>query len=458
MSTSRRSFLGMSAAAVTAAAWLSGCGPADAGPDPASAGETGTDPLKVLLPRDEALPVQRATLKRHSDALLDSDRRGRRAEPDDVPVTAYDTALHEALADGEGPGPDLVFSWGGSAIAHAAEEHRLVDLYDLLLDHPEAGEALLPHALHGAIVNERPFGVPVRGTRPAVLFCHRRVLADLGLEPPTTWAQLKQTAKRLDKAGLIPVAAPGGDGGSDALPVGQSRWLAYLVDRIGGPETAERIRAGDPDAWGERAVVQAAEEVLALADTGAFEPRTPRDRKGTGDSSGAALLARGEAGLLLAESTEHALIARDFPAFAAADLAWVPFPALPDGAGRPGNLVGTPAGYLSMSTRTENVLGAFDVLGAFTGREHSAALLKTGEVPVTSAAAQLLDEAPHPAFARFQYELVRDASAYTLGWERAVHPTWRAPLLAEVTKLFAGRGTARQFSTALRGLEVPVAR
>ncbi|MFI2434289.1 extracellular solute-binding protein [Streptomyces sp. NPDC018693] len=453
MSKSRRSFLGISAAAITGAAWTTGCGPADAG----ATARAEADPLEVLLPRDDAFPVHQATLRRHSAAPRDARRPWRSAEPTGVPAASYGTALRDALADGDGRGPDLVFSWGGGAISGPAEEHRLVDLYDLLLDHPEVGRGLLPHALDGATVSERPFGVPVRGTRPALLFCHRRLLADLGLEPPSTWDELKKAASRLDKAGLLPVAQAG-DGGSGTIPVGQSLWLAYLVDRIGGPEIAERVRAGDPAAWGDRAVVRAAEEIRALADTGAFETRAaPADRKGSGGASGSALLARGEAGLLLAESADHALIARDFPDFAATDLAWVPFPVLTDGRGKPGNLVGTPAGYLSMSTRTENRIGAFAVLGAFTGQDHSAALLKAGEVPVTSAAAKLLDDAPHPAFARFLYELVRKAPAYTLSWDKAVDPAWRAPMLAEVAKLFAGRCTARQFSSALRGLEVPVA-
>ncbi|MEV8410120.1 hypothetical protein AB0R12_31345, partial [Streptomyces niveus] len=150
--------------------------------------------------------------------------------------------------------------------------------------------------------------------------------------------------------------------------------------------------------------------------------------------------------------------ARRFPAFTAENLGWAPFPAIEDGKGKPGSLLGTPAGCLTISARTENRLAAVALLREFTGTAHSRALLRAGEVPATTAAANLLDHAPYPEFARFQYDLVRKAPAYTLSWERAVHPAWRDPLRTEVGNLFAGRSTPREFAEAMRSVELPVAR
>ncbi|WP_329380536.1 ABC transporter substrate-binding protein [Streptomyces sp. NBC_01716] len=435
---SRRSFLGAGASTVLAAG-AAGCD-SDADSDTAAGA-----PLVALVPEDGIAGIHAATVRRFNESPGEAGAETT-AELRAVPSASYARALETAL-DG-GRGPDLLFTWSAGAIRVSAEEHRLVDLYNLTEDYPEFGERLLPGALNGCAVNQRPFGIPVRGTRPVVLFYHRALFADLGLRPPATWADLKKAAARLRTADVIPVALAGAD------PAAAARWLEYLVERIGGPEVADRIRSGDSGAWTDRAVLRAAEEIISLLDSGAFG--ADGGAAGTGGEA-AALLARGRAGLLLAESGQHAELARRFPAFTDRNLGWVPFPVVDDGKGKPKSLLGTPAGYLTMSERTENRLAAVALLKEFTGTAHSKALLRAGEVPATSAAAKSLGHAPYPDFARFQYDLVRKAPAYTLSWERAVHPAWRDPMRTEVGSLFAGRSTSREFSKAMRSVELPSA-
>ncbi|MFD5892637.1 ABC transporter substrate-binding protein [Streptomyces sp. NPDC060366] len=436
---SRRSFLGAGAITVLGAG-AAGCD-SGAGDD-----TTATEPLLALVPEDGATRIHAATVRRFNKSQAEAGAEAT-AELRDAPVASYARVLDRAL-DGD-RGPDLLFTWGAGAIRVSAEEHRLVDLYNLTEDYPEFGERLLPGVLGGCAVNHRPFGIPVRGTRPVVLFYHRALFTDLGLAPPATWSDLKKAEARLRAANVIPVALAGSD------PAAAARWLEYLVERIGGPGVADRIRSGDNSAWSDRTVQHAAQEVISLLDSGSFG--ADGGAAGT-DSDAAALLAGGRAGLLLAESAQHAELARRFPGFTDKDLGWVPFPTVEQGKGKPGSLLGTPAGYLTMSGRTENRLAAVALLKEFTGTAHSEALLRAGEVPATTTAAKLLDHAPYPEFARFQYDLVRKAPDYTLSWERAVHPAWRDPLLTEVGDLFAGRSTAREFSKAMRRVELPVAR
>ncbi|MEV8333567.1 ABC transporter substrate-binding protein [Streptomyces niveus] len=437
---SRRCFLGAGASTVLAAG-VAGCD-AGAGDDVSAA-----EPLRILVPGDDTTAIHAATVRRFNTSPAEAGAEAT-AELRAAPASSYARALETAL-DGE-RGPDLLFTWGAGAIRVSAEEHRLVDLYNLTEEYPEFGEKLLPGVLNGCAVNHRPFGIPVRGTRPVVLFHHRALFADLGLRPPATWADLKKAVARLRTAGVIPLALAGADPAAAA-----ASWLEYLVERIGGPEVADRVRSGDNSAWNDRAVLHSAREIISLLDSGAFGA----DGGAAGTAvEAAALLARGRAGLLLAESGQHAELARRFPAFTGENLGWVPFPAIEDGKGEPGSLLGTPAGCLTMSARTENRLAAVALLREFTGRAHSRALLRAGEVPATTAAADLLDHAPYPEFARFQYDLVRKAPAYTPSWERAVHPAWRDPLRTEVGNLFAGRSTPREFAGAMRSVELPVAR
>ncbi|MFF2188428.1 ABC transporter substrate-binding protein [Streptomyces sp. NPDC058155] len=435
---SRRSFLG--AGAIVLGAGAAGCD-SGAGDD-----TTATEPLLALVPEDGTTRIHAATVRRFNKSPAEAGAEAT-AELREAPAASYARVLDRAL-DGD-RGPDLLFTWSAGAIRVSAEEHRLVDLYNLTEDYPEFGERLLPGVLEGCAVNNRPFGIPVRGTRPVVLFYHRALFTDLGLAPPATWSDLKKTEARLRAANVIPVALAGSD------PAAAARWLEYLVERIGGPAVADRIRSGDNSAWSDRTVQHAAQEVISLLDRGSFG--ADGGAAGT-DGDAAALLAGGRAGLLLAESAQHAELARRFPGFTDKDLGWVPFPTVEQGKGKPGSLLGTPAGYLTMSERTENRLAAVALLKEFTGTAHSEALLRAGEVPATTTAAKLLDHAPYPEFARFQYDLVRKAPDYTLSWERAVHPAWRDPLLTEVGNLFAGRSTAREFSKAMRRVELPVAR
>ncbi|MFD3923765.1 ABC transporter substrate-binding protein [Streptomyces sp. NPDC058595] len=435
---SRRSFLAAGASTVLVAG-AAGCD--SGGGDDTAAGVS----LLALVPEDDTTPIHAAAVRRFNKSPA---RAGAEATAGlrGAPASSYARALETAL-DGD-RGPDLLFTWGAGAIRVAAEEHRLVDLYDLTEDHPEFGERLLPGVLEGCAVNHRPFGIPVRGTRPVVLFYHRALFADLGLAPPATWSDLKKAEARLRAADVVPLALAGSD------PAAGARWLEYLVDRIGGPEVAERVRSGDNSAWNDRAVVRAAQEIVSLLDRGSFGA----DGGAAGTDSGAVdLLARGRAGLLLAESAQHAEFAGRFPGFTERNLGWVPFPTIEDGKGKRGSLLGTPAGCLTMSARTVNRLAAVALLKEFTGTAHSEALLRAGEVPVTTTAAKLLGHAPYPEFARFQYDLVQKAPTYTLSWERAVHPAWRGPLRTEVGDLFAGRSTAREFSGAMGDVELPVA-
>ncbi|RSM93164.1 ABC transporter substrate-binding protein, partial [Streptomyces sp. WAC 01420] len=339
-------------------------------------------------------------------------------------------------------GPDLVFHWGSGSIRTAAEEHRLTDLHDIMLDRPRLGRGFLPSALTGSYVNERPFGVPVRGTRPVLLFYDKALLAGLGLRPPSDWSALRRTATRLAKAGITPFAL----GGSDAMT--ELMWLAYLVDRVGGAGVFGRIQAGDHDHWDHPAVLRAAREVRSLADAGAFGDDFAD--VSYADGSATARFARGRAAMHLMDAREHAALVERFPGFAARKLGWLPFPAVEDGKGDPGNLVGTPAGYLSAGDLVGGRGGVLDFLEEFSTPDHTDALLAAGEVPVTAGAARRLDASPHPEFTRFQYELVRDAPAFTLNWEQAVHPAWRPALRSEAADLFSGRSTPETFARNLR--------
>ncbi|MFJ2946622.1 ABC transporter substrate-binding protein [Streptomyces sp. NPDC087226] len=431
LTPTRRWFLG---AGALISAGLTGCGASERSPRRRT--------LTALVPDDGGTRVIEAAAERYGRSSGTPVRLRR------VPPDAYEAELGAAL-DGDAGGPDLVFHWGSGSIRTAAEEYRVTDLHDLMLDRPELGRSFLPAALTGGHVNERPYGVPVRGTRPVLLFYDRTLFADLGLRPPADWTTLRRAVARLTKAGVTPFALAGAD------PSAELMWLAYLVERLGGPEVFGRIQAGDYTQWDHPAVLRAAREVTSLAEDGAFGDDFA-DVSATGGSA-TARFARGRAAMHLMDSREHAALVDRFPAFARGQLGWLPFPAVEGGKGDPKNLIGTPAGYLSAGDLTGGRGEVLDFLEEFSTPEHTDALLAAGEVPVTVAAARRLGASPHPEFTRFQYELVRDAPVFTLNWEQAVHPVWRAALRGEVADLFSGRSTPRGFVRNLRERRVAAA-
>jgi xylobiose transport system substrate-binding protein len=74
-------------------------------------------------------------------------------------------------------------------------------------------------------------------------------------------------------------------------------------------------------------------------------------------------------------------------------------------------------------------------------------------VPVTSNAAKYLTKAADPAYAKFQYDLVRKAPSFTQSWDQALGLTLGTPLLTEIQKLFNGQSSPEQFVSAVLAIK-----
>ena len=80
--------------------------------------------------------------------------------------------------------------------------------------------------------------------------------------------------------------------------------------------------------------------------------------------------------------------------------------------------------------------------------------LAEGASPTTSTGTVytfvLNGKAKMPEFAKFQYQLVKEAPAFTLSWDQAVDPDVSTPMLTEINKLFVGKSSPSQFVSALK--------
>lgn len=435
-SYSRRWFLGAGAITLVSAAGLTACGSGS------GSGGSGGDTITAMVYGDDAVKIQVKAADRFN-ASAAAKKTGGRVKLEKVPASDYPAKLRTAM--GSPNAPDVFFNWGGGSIKAYREANQLVDLTDIIESDPVLRDGFLPSVLDSGALDGRRYGIPMRGMQPVILFYNKTIFAEHKLQPPTTWDQLLDINAKLKKANITPFALGGADTWTELM------WLEYLVDRIGGPEVFERIKNGDAAGWGDPAVLKAAETVKQLIDDGAFGKGFSSVSYNNGGAP--AVFARGKAAMHLMGSWEYPTQLGKFPDFAKKHLGWCAFPSFEGGSGDIRNVVGNPTNYWSVNTRTSNRDAAIAFLKDCASEAYAKDLIANGDIPTTSNAAKLLDASPNPEFAKFQYEMVQQAPAFTLSWDQAVDPSWQAPMLTEIDKLFVGKSSPAQFVSALKGLK-----
>ncbi len=434
-SYSRRWFLGAGATTLISAAGLTACGSGSG-----SGGSGGT--ITAMVYGDDAAKIQVKQVERFNASAAATKTKGK-ITLQKIPASDYPAKLRTAMGSPNAPG--VFFNWGGGSIKAYQEAGQLIDLTDTIQSDAVLKNGFLATVLDAGALQGKRYGIPMRGTQPVVLFYNKTLFTEHKLQPPTTWDQLLDINAKLKKAGITPFAL----GGADTWP--ELMWLEYLVDRIGGPQVFAKIKEGDASGWGDPAVLKAAQTVKQLIDDGAF---------GKGYSSvsynnhgASAAFAKGKAAMHLMGSWEFSTLLGIFPDFAKKDVGWCAFPKFDGGSGDIRNVVGNPNNYWSVNARVPNKDAAIAFLRDCASEQYTKDLIANGDVPTTTIAEKMLDSSPNPEFAKFQYQMVRQAPAFTLSWDQAVDPSWQQPMLTEINKLFVGKSSPEQFVSALKGLK-----
>ncbi|GAA4633813.1 extracellular solute-binding protein [Actinoallomurus vinaceus] len=355
-----------------------------------------------------------------------------------IATDGFKDKLRTAMGSSHMPG--MFFNWGGGSLNDYVRAGKLVQL--------DAGleSRFLPAAMQAGKVDGKLVGIPCRGTQPVFLFYNKKVFADTGAQPPKTWSDLTNLVQVFKGKGVTPFAVAGN--GTDSWT--ELMWIEYLVDRLAGPDLFKKIQAGDWSQWKDPAVLKTAQMVRQLVDGGAFGTKFGSVGYGAGGTS--TLLAKGKAAMVLMGSWEYATQQSSNPGFAKQDLGYVPFPTVEGGKGDPADVVGNPTNYISVTTSAAQQT-AKDFLQTTYSDTYVRGLVQKGEVPVTVNAEQALAKAPDPAYAKFQYDLVRKAPYFTQSWDQALGLTLGTPLLTEIQKLFNGQSTPERFVSAVLALK-----
>ncbi|MCT2591721.1 extracellular solute-binding protein [Streptomyces sp. N2-109] len=353
---------------------------------------------------------------------------------------AYKEKIRTAV--GSGKSPTLIYSWAGGTLADYVRNDSVVDITDGTRD---LVDRVLPSVAANGTVDGRTYAVPNTQSQPSVLYYNRKLLDDAGVEPPATWEELMAAVEKLKGDGVTPVALAG----QSVWP--ELMWIQYLTDRIGGPEAFQRVLDGKPGAWSQPAITEAATRIKELVDAGAFGEGFASVNADAG--ADVALVHTGRAAMLLQGSWVYPTFRSDAPDFVSdGKLGHTAFPTLEGGTGDPSNIVGNPTNFWSVSADApkkarEAAVGYLNE--EVFSEEHIDALLDTGTVPPVEGLEEKISEADDADYLGFVYDMVRDAEHFQLSWDQALPPGQAQELLTNLSKLFLGKSTPKQFTKAM---------
>ncbi|MEU0335453.1 extracellular solute-binding protein [Streptomyces sp. NPDC006193] len=417
-------------ATLALAASLAACG------DSNGAGTSNDGRIHVLVYGDASNKVEKQMIdafNRTSDV---------KAVLDTIPGADYQQKLQTIINTPQAP--DVFFNWGGGSIQPFVEAGLLMPLDGFVEKNPNLDDKFLPSVYNSAVVDGKPYGIPMRGTQPVLLFHNKTVLDEAGVRQPETWDQLLDAVRRLKSAGVTPIALGGGDQWPTLM------WFEYVYDRVAGPELFRRALDGDKAAWASADSRKALGMLKELVDAGAFGKNYDSVKYTNGASP--ALVAQGKAGFELMGSWYYAQQQQDAAGFAAKGLGYSTFPTVPGGKGDPSNVVGNTNNFYSVLKKTRHPEAVAKFLKLMYSDEFVKAQLAIGNLPTTTNTPRFLDTSASPKYSRFQYDLVARAKSFQLSWDQAYPPAAITPIRQAVQQFFDGQLDTDGFIKAMQAL------
>lgn len=356
----------------------------------------------------------------------------------------YKQKLRTAVSAGEGP---TIFSgWGGGGLKTYVDAGEVESLQAAFDAEPELRDRIFPSVLAGGTIDGEIYGVPFNGVQPVVIYYNKGVFEQAGVEVPTTWDELLDAVAKLKDAGVAPFSI----GGASKWPY--LMWIAYLTDRIGGPEVFDRVVAGEPGAWKDPAIIEAVGMIQDLVEAGGFVDGFSSVDANQGASE--ALVYTGKAAMQLqgawAYSGTYLTAAEDF--VTSGDLGWTTFPAVEGGKGDPSNVTGNLATFFSVtssSTDEQKDIATDWLLHGVMDDEYVDDLMATGAVPPISGLEDKIADSSAPDWNEFIYKTSEAAGNFQLSWDQALDANQADALLTNLEQVFLLQITPEQFADNL---------
>ncbi|MGI5038081.1 extracellular solute-binding protein [Streptomyces sp. JAC128] len=356
---------------------------------------------------------------------------------------AYKTKIKTAI--GAGQAPTIIWGWGGGTLRSYVEAGQVEDLTSWFGEHSDVRKGLFPSSFGAATVDGRIYAMPCEVVQPIILYYNRRVFDQVGVKPPQSWGDVMALVPRFNAKGIAPFSLGGQSRWTSMM------WLEFLFDRIGGPEVFQAIMEGEKNAWSHPDAIAALTKLQELVKADGFV-------KGfssiTADSNAdQALLYRGKAAMMLHGAWSYGIQQADGGDFVpSGGLGYMNFPPVDGGKGDPGNTVGNPAQYLSISSKAgaeeKRTAKEFFASGVLQ-EDETKRWIDNGSVPIRLGTEKLLAASKNADFLQFTYDLASEAEVFGQSWDQALRPAAAETLLSNIAKLFQLSVSPQQFASAL---------
>ncbi|MEU8709642.1 extracellular solute-binding protein [Streptomyces sp. NPDC048565] len=356
---------------------------------------------------------------------------------------AYKTKIKTAI--GAGQAPTIIWGWGGGTLRTYVEAGQVEDLTSWFGEHSEVKKGLFPSSFGAATVDGKIYAMPCEVVQPIILYYNKKVFEQVGVKPPQSWDDVMALVPRFNAKGIAPFSLGGQSRWTNMM------WLEFLFDRIGGPEVFQAITEGEKKAWSNPDAITALTQVQELVEADGFV-------KGfssiTADSNAdQALLYRGKAAMMLHGAWSYGIQQADGGDFVSSgSLGYMNFPPVNGGKGDPGNTVGNPAQYLSISSKAgaeeKKIAKDFFATGVLQDEE-SKKWIDNGSVPIRLGTEKLLAASKNADFLQFTYDVASKAKVFGQSWDQALSPAAAETLLDNIAKLFQLSISPKQFATNL---------
>jgi raffinose/stachyose/melibiose transport system substrate-binding protein len=346
---------------------------------------------------------------------------------------AFKTKMTTTMQSGEPP--DIFQSWGGGVMNAYADAGLLKDITaDLDADGGAWRNTFSPGALGVYSYKDKNYGVP--WDMGMVGFWYNKALFEKAgiTAPPATWAELLEDVKKLQAAGITPIALGEGDKWPGAF------WWEYLATRIGG-QAGFDAAASRKGAFTDQPFVDAGKKLQELAALNAFQDGF----LGATWGDEATAMGNGKAAMDLMGQWAPGAFNDNSPDKKGIgdNLGWFPFPAVEGGAGAATDALGGGNGFaLGKNASPE----AVDFAKYLTRAESQVQCAKEGFcVPVVKGGEEGLTD---PLLKQVQQGAAA-AKYFQLYYDQFLPPAMGSVVNDSVQGVFAGTMTPEQAAQAL---------
>jgi raffinose/stachyose/melibiose transport system substrate-binding protein len=269
--------------------------------------------------------------------------------------------------------PDIYFEWTGERLNQRNQDGYVADITDQFANGPLNG-LFSDDTLTGFSIDDKVVMVPYSSDVTNVLWYNRALLADAGVEPPTTWDELLAACTALNEAGITPIAT----GNKDLWPAGN--WFGHLASRVVGEDVYDATLAGT----GKFATPEwetAFGYIKQLADAGCVN----ESANAIDDNGGAQLFFQGKAAMHPIGSWLVSWAIDEAPDL---DFDYVNLPAMPDGsAGNQDSVIGVATGYI-INAKSAKQDQAAEFMALLNSPENIQALIEAEVTPLAISASE----------------------------------------------------------------------